>query len=435
METVTELTLAHGKRKLIGNVVANYAYVLVMGVITLAATPIYVQRLGALQWGLVALCMTAQGFLLLLDAGLGQIMPGQIARAVRSGEAVSIYRMSLRIYGCISLAACALGQLLVPQVAAKLVGPNAALQPDLEIVLRLVLVQFLFQFPNNAAVAYWNGTEQQRLANLRQAGFAASKHGIALLLVTAWQPSAMAYILPFVLLSAVEFMANWQKIRSAAPAHHPQGAGQVLSVRHLLASAGGFSVAVVLGMLTSQVDRLYLARAVPTELFGYYVIVSNLALTLMHLQGPIQRAFLPRIVVAEHAFNRMFWQMLGLIALTCVLPCIALASVAEPLLRLWLNNAEIARVGAPVFQLIALAVGLNGLYGGVYTLFIRDNLYVRLIVLNLAILIAQLALLSTLVERLSIVAGGAAWLLGCSLQVAYGLVVLLTHRSRRHATV
>lgn len=422
-----------GRRTLIGNVVANYAYVFVMGVITLLATPIYVQRLGASQWGLVALCMTAQGVLLLLDAGLGQVMPGQIARAVRSGQAVSVYSMSLRIYGCIALAACALGQLLVPQVAAGLAGPNAALQSDLEVVLRLVLVQFLFQFPNNAALAYWNGTEQQRVANLRQAGFAASKHGMALLLVIGWQPSAMAYMLPFALLSAVEFLANWRKIRADASAHQPHAAAQTLSVRQLLASAGGFSVAVVLGMLTAQMDRLYLARAVSTELFGYYVVVSNLALTLMHLQGPIQRAFLPRIIVAEHALKRMVWQMLGLIALTSVLPCIALASVAEPLLRLWLNNAEIARVGAPVFQLIALAVGLNGLYGGVHTLFIRDNLYARLIVLNLVILVAQFALLSTLVERLSIVAGGAAWLLGCSLQVAYGLVVLLTHRSYQHA--
>lgn len=428
---MTELTRAHGKRTLIGNVVANYAYVLVMGVITLVATPIYVQRLGASQWGLVALCMTAQGFLLLLDAGLGQIMPGQIARAVRSGQAGAVYRISLRIYGCISLAACVLGQLLTPQVAAKLVGANAALQPDLENVLRLVLVQFLFQFPNNAAVAYWNGTEQQRLANLRQAGFAASKHGVALLLVTAWQPSAMAYMLPFALLSAVEFVANWQKIRANAPTREPESPAAALSVPQLLVSSGGFSFAVVLGMLTSQIDRLYLARAVSTESFGIYVLASNLALTLMHLQGPIQRAFLPRIVASSTPPWREIWQMLGLLSLACMLPCLLVATQAENILKLWLSDPAIARAGASVFSLISISVGLNGLYGGVYSLFIRENKYRRVIQLNGCILVGQYAILAFLTDALSTEVGGWVWLFASASQVVAGGVFLVRRIFRR----
>jgi len=186
-------------------------------------------------------------------------------------------------------------------------------------------------------------------------------------------------------------------------------------------------------MLTSQIDRLYLARSVPAAVFGSYVVAANLALTLMHLQGPVQRAFLPRIVAAGEPPLRLVGQMLGLIALVGLLPCVALALVAEPLLRLWLHSPEMARLGAPVFSLIAVAVGLNGLYGGVYTLFIRDNLFGRLIVLNVVILLVQLLILTVFTDRYSIVAGGLCWLFCSIAQVLFGAVAMIHLWRRRHA--
>ena len=421
---------AHPPRVLVENILSNYAYVAVMGIVTLVATPIYVKTLGASQWGLVALCMTAQGLLLLLDAGMGQVLPREVARAARDGRAMQAYLAALKLYGTVAVATMALGQALASLIASHLIPSNVALQSDLMIVLRLVLVQFLFQFPNNAAIGYWVGVEQQRTANLRQAGFAVCKHGLALTLVTQWQPTALAYMLPFALVGALEFLANWRRLVTAvadAPA-----TGQSPSVRRLIASAGGFSTAVIAGMLTWQIDRLYLANTVSTELFGIYTVAANLAMTLMHLQGPVQRAFLPRIVAAERPPMRMVWQMLGLIAVVGLLPCVVLALVAEPLLRLWLHDAHIAQAGAPVFQLIAIAIGLNGLYGAVYSLFIRDNLFGRLIALNLFILAGQMVLLTLLSDRLSIAVGGASWLFGSCVQVAFGVFTVITlHRQLR----
>lgn len=422
---------ANSPRVLLENILSNYAYVAVMGIVTLVATPIYVKTLGPSQWGLVALCMTAQGLLLLLDAGLGQILPREVARAAREGRAMQAYLAALKLYGTVAVVTMTLGQVVVSLVAGQLITSNAALQSDLMIALRLVLIQFLVQLPNNAAIGYWGGVEQQRLANLRQAGFAVCKHGLALILVTQWQPIAIAYMLPFVLVGALEFLANWQRVITAV-VDAPISGGQPPTVRRLIASAGGFSTAVIVGMLTGQIDRLYLARTVSTELFGIYTVSANLAMTLMHLQGPVQRAFLPRIVAAERPPLRMVWQMLGLIAVVGLLPCVALALVAEPLLRLWLHDVHIAQAGAPVFQLIAIAIGLNGLYSGVYSLFIRDNLFGRLIILNFLILVGQMVLLTQFSDRLSIAVGGASWLFCSCVQVAFGVFTLLMlHRQHR----
>jgi len=426
-------------RLLLENILANYAYVIMMGVVTLVATPIYVHRLGASQWGIVALCMTFQGMLLILDAGLGQVMPREIARAARTGHAVPAYFASLKIYGSIAVAAFLSGQLLAGFLGGQLSRLNASLQPDLVIAFRLVLLQFLFQFPNNAAIAYWNGNERQGLANMRLAVFTFSKHTCSVLLVTYWQHSAVAYMIPFAILGAVEFFANLRRIGADATGNPDARSSGAPSVGGLIASAGGFSVAVVIGMLTSQIDRLFLSRVVSAELFGKYVLAANLGLTLMHLQGPIQRAFLPRIVAIEDPSPRVISQMLGLFAVVCLLPCIVLAGVAEPLLRFWMKSAEFARVGAPVFQLIAVAVGINGLYGAIYILLIRDNQYKLLIVLNVVILLSQLAMLNLLSGQLSILAGGFSRLLGSCIQLLFGVAVLsklyLSHEVRYHGSV
>lgn len=417
---------------LLENIIANYAYVLVMGLVTLAVTPVYIRELGSTHWGIVALCMTAQGALLLLDAGLGQIMPREIARATTTGHAWHAYSMALRLYAVIAIFACVVGQLSVTSLTNALLPSNVAAQLQLEQSLRLVLLQFLFQFPNNAAIAYWNGTEQQKTSSIRLASFAIAKHGAALVLVTWWQPTAVAYMLPFAVVSAVEFAANTLRVARASRRDDASSPAVPVSIGALLVSTGGFSVAVILGMLTAQVDRLYLARSVSVELFGIYVVASNLALTLMHLQGPIQRAFLPRIVISERPPWKLISQMLGLSSLVCLLPCVVIALLAHPILLLWLSDPVIAQAGAPVFQLIAVSVGLNGLYGCIYTLFIRDNQHTRVIALNVFILAAQFAFLFVFTDRLSIVAGGWAWLLCSIIQATFGLVTLVLLRRAHH---
>lgn len=416
---------------LLENILSNYAYAAVMGIVTLAAIPIYARTLGSTQWGIVAICMTAQGLLLILDAGLGQVMPGEVARASKSGRAREVYTLSLRLYGAIGLSACVVGQVLAGTVARHLSSPSGAEEASLEIALRLLLVQFAFQFSNNAAIAFWNGTEMQKAANLRLASFSGIKHGAALLSLAWWQPTAVAYMLPFLVVSGVEFFANHLTVIFKYPNQKAKVSETgTVSLKGLVKKNGGFSVAIVVGMLTSQIDKLFLVGTVSTELFGIYVLAASAALTLMHLHGPIQRAFLPRIAAANEPPWPTIWRLLWILTVACVLPCMIIASQAERILVLWLGDPHIARTGAPVFGVIAMAVGLNGLYAGIYTLFLRENLFWQVIKLNCGILVGQWALLVTLAPRISIEAGAWSWMLCALCQVVVGTAILNRFRNR-----
>ena len=80
---------------------------------------------------------------------------------------------------------------------------SAPIDADLSSALTIGLVQFVCQFSNNAALGYWNGLERQRLANARAAVFLLAKHALALLGVSLYWPSALAYLLPFAAIGAI----------------------------------------------------------------------------------------------------------------------------------------------------------------------------------------------------------------------------------------
>ena len=416
------------RRTLIRNIVTNYAYVGIMGVLTILLTPIYMRILGREQWGIVALCMTIQGALFILDAGLAQTMPRDVARAETPAAAHQTYRSYLGLYSKVALAAFVVGQLLLPFVVTLL--PDAGASPDstVLIALRLALVQFLFQLPNNAAIGYWNGLEMQVQANVRRSFFVIGRHCAALLLLV-WHPSATAYMVPFAVIAAFECIANIRKVRSEG---HGRSSTTVTALDSKTAwSIGGFSAAVVVGMLSAQIDRIYLAATIPAGTLGTYVVVASFALTLMHLQSPVIRAFLPRIIAAK-APGREIRKLLGVVAIVAVTPCLVVAIWAQEILTLWLSNERVAAEGADTFSLVACAVAMNSVFAVAYTLIVRQNLYPRLILLNLAILAAKSVVLVSFVERCSIVAGGLAWITGSTLQLAFASWVIweLVVRSR-----
>lgn len=396
-----------GTRRLARNLFSSSAYVGLMALFTLFAVPVYARTLGPAQWGNVAFCIAFQGLLFSLDIALGPLMLRDVARAAVTGRQQSTYRRFLRYYGVPALMVSAAGLLasLVLEQWRRAAGDP--LSPDLVWTMRLALVQFLFQFSNNAAIGFWNGQQEQHYANTRLACFALAKNALALLLLTQWMASAPVYMLPFALVSALEFALNYRLVtreqHDAVPV--PVLAEAVANRR----DAAGFAAAALLGIATSQIDRIYLAFALPVERFGVYILVSTLILSLLSLQMPIQRVFLPRVATSVSP-RRAAMAMLGVTCALIVLPSLAMAAVPELVLRLWLHDPAIAAAGAPPFRLMLVAVALIALYSPCSALLVHYHRNKTMAVVSGAALCAQLLVLITLTRTLDMTAGAIAWL-------------------------
>lgn len=399
----------------------SYAGLTLNALITLLLLPVYVRLLGAAEWGSVALCMTLQGLLFAADAALAPPLLRDVATAAAQGRQVAVYRRYLKLYGAIALGLFAAGQLVL--LVLPLLGAwpaDAPLWP-----LRLVLVQFLFQFCNNAAIGYWNGVLQQRRANLRQAVALLIKHGSALALLLFWRADALAYLLPFAIVGAAEFALNRRVVLRAAPAV-PSSAVTATSGLDVAA----YAAAAGLGLIGGQIDRIVLSLYLSAVDYGRYFLASTVVLSLLQLQQPLLRSFLPRLATAD-PWQPWLWAMLRASLLLVALPSVLLSLAPEPLVRLWLHDAAAAAAIAPLLSLMLPAVALLAAYAPFGALLLGQRRYRLLTRINGLALLAQLLVLAVATTTLGAHAGGLAWLACALAQLA--VVPLILRRREAEA--
>ena len=402
---------ASSKRQLIENLISNYGYIVFFALISVFVMPLYLRLLGAVGWGSVAVCLTLQGFLFSLDMALSPLMLRDVARAAVNAPAHWVYRRFLRIYATASAIVFVFGLILLELIANYRAARGESISADMLWALRLALVQFLFQFSNNAAIGYWNGLERQRLANLRLVAFMLAKHALALMLIVTWSASASMYMGAFAIVAPIEFFLNYRRVgleQTEAPLDaFPQRRHDVL----------GYAAAALLGLATSQIDRGYLSLTLPAAEYGLYFLIGIPMLTFFSLQMPIQRAYLPRLATASSPSD-VAVAILKVSFLLIAIPSLLLAAFPQLALNLWLHNPELAASGAPTFRLLMLTVAMSAISAPASLLLLNRHRNATIGALNLIVLFAQSVLLVWLTPRLGMLAGAIAWLACGLIQLA-----------------
>ena len=373
---------------------AGYGYLLLAGAATLLLAPLYLRLLGADAWGAVALCLTVQGVLFGLDAMFGPLVLREAARARSASEARAVFDAFLRRYAGLGLILFVVLQCLLTMWSAG----------EFTLLVRLALVQFLFQFANLAIVGYWQGRGQQVRANVRLSAFLVLRHAMALLLILGWRADARSYLIAFAAVAVLEFGFNLILARRDFARDGAAPSGPVIPQPALPLA---FVAAALSSMLGAHLDRLWFAATLPASRFGIYFLLGSLLLSLLHLQMPIQRALLPRIAAdpsPRAALRRMLW------ANTIIwLPALALALAAAPFLRLWLGtDATDAESIATLTGLMLAAIALT-FAAPAQSILLRDARYRALAAINLVALAVQSILLASLTSDYGMRAGAAAW--------------------------
>jgi O-antigen/teichoic acid export membrane protein len=423
---VTTRASAAATRRLRHNIVANYASAAAIGVLAVATTPLYLRLLGAEQWGLVAVCMTVQVLLAMADIGMSQSMPRAIARVAGDPDALRrSWRAYTALYGSIAAIVFTVGQIAAAPFAGAWLARAGVDAAAGELALRVLLVQFAFQFINNAHVGFWLGTEQQVRAAVRQAVFAGLRHVGVLTALFAGVQGAPAYLVPFAALAAAECIANHVAVSTTLQGI-PARAIRAAELGAVIRDASVLTVGILVGTSVSQLDRWVVASTVSLESFGLYVAVASIGLAFLQLHPPVGRAFLPRLSALQvsdpAALPAMIGRCLTAVVACCVLPAAVAMAAAEPVLRLWLGDPAAAADGVLPLRLILGAVMLNALYSVVYLLILarRDDRVV--VAINTFALAAALAVIAVSGPPWSAATGGAIWLAGSIAQCIGGAI-------------
>lgn len=406
------------------NVVSNYIFLCLMGGLTIATMPVYAGAMPPAQWGLIAFCATAQNLALIVERIVAPLMARDVASITRPDDVWRVFHAYSRLYAVMVATGLVIGLVLM-LISRSADCCGLALLADAPLLWCAAMVQISFQLANASAVGYWSGTQQQRKSNRRSFGFALLKHAVALVVVKQFAAFALAYVVTFAAVGCLEFLFNRRTV--LRDIGHTDVSGDASYFRLVHGALAGYIAASLIGMLASQTDRLVLAATLPVADFGSYYLVSTIALMLLHLQVPIHRALLP-LMVRNNETTRTTAFMLCLSFSLVVLPSLAVAVFAEPILHVWLDSpswqfaATVTDAMTTTLRLLAVSVAISTVFAPVSLLLLKDRRYLDMAGINFLQLMATSTVLFFATSEKGLVAGGYAWLAGAIVQVAVAAI-------------
>ncbi|WP_158270574.1 oligosaccharide flippase family protein [Limnohabitans sp. Jir72] len=406
------------------NTLSSFVSMVWLNILSVLSITIYVKLLGAGSWGIVAACSSLQLLFNLIDLGFGQIVPRWIAREANDLELLRKYiSVFHKIYAGLALSGFFALQAGAYALAYYWFNVPAEQSAQLELCIRLIAFQLLFQFANSLYVGIWQGLQLQVQANLRASLFGTLKHAAAMAALLWLAPSPVTYAAAFGIVALAELVTS--AVATQRKGLMARSSGSAVAVRPFISEAAVLSIGIMVGLAVSQMDRIVLSRSVPVDSFGVYVVVANLALAFLSLQAPLTRAYFPVLVQDikqnGHANPATIRRLILGSTVVCVLPALAMCIGADWVLRLWLQNEHFVQLGTAPLRLLLIAMCLNAIYSCLYQVILAQGFAHIIVKINLACLVIGIVTVAILHDITSLWVGGAIWVTTTFTQLVLGL--------------
>lgn len=408
--------------------------------IQLLVVPLYIRLLGIEAYGLMGFFFALQATVQILDLGLGAALAREIARrrAVEGGlaHARSLVATVALVYLGMSLLIGVAIVLAAPLFATHIIHAEKLDSIAVEHAVMLMGLIFPVTWGTNLFNATLMGMEKHILMNLlRIATVTASSLGAVLVL---WLVSTdlTAFFLWHLLAGALGWMATgWMAHRAlpAGPAHV-----RISQLKDIWKFAAGMSAISVGGIVLMQLDKWMLIKLLPLKSYGYYILAAALANALSYMVAALFNSILPRMTMlhARHdkaGLSRLYHSSAQYIAALVFPIATIIALFSEQVLRLWTQDAEVARNAAPIASILVCGTALNGLMIVPYALQLATGqtwIALRLVLLVLVLFVPAIVLLTL---QFGVIGAALAWLSLNAVYLVAGIGLTHSHLLKGHA--
>ena len=352
---------------LIRNTVANFAGQLLYPLLALALVPFYVRHLGIEGYGLIGLIAMVVSVLGVFSKGLGSALQREFGRRSATDEGQPSLRSLLRSFEVVYwiagvLLAAALGTLALT-LGSRWIRADGIAPQTIVVCLVLLAFRVALAFPHSVYQSVFIGTERQVRGNLLNAALAllSASAGVFSIL---WFGSIVAYYCAEVVTAGVFLIVFRLQAFASLPAGVAAFDGR--EVRALLRASADLIWTNGIGLLISNLDRLFISAALPIAALGLYSAAVSAARAVGLGLNPFLMAAYPRTcrIAGAGSPSQQVEDLLRTASVVASLGAaitLPLAVFGFDVLRLWLGDAELARAGGPILSLYALgslAIGL-----------------------------------------------------------------------------
>lgn len=355
------------------NIAANYAsqaYVLGVGVLV---TPLYVAYMGAEPYGLIGFFTVMQSWFGLLDLGLTPTIARETSRYHGGGLSSQAYRQLFRALSVIFLFLAILGGSAIWLASQRIASDwlKFVSLSHLEVVQAVQLIGCCVALRwlsglyrgviGGAEQLVWLSGFNALVATLRFVAVFASMH--------AFGYTPLVFFLHQLGVAVLEVGGLLWRTHGLMP-QRSQLAGpigwSVAPVLPLLRFSLTIAFTSVLWIAVTQSDRLILSGILSLKDYGYFSLAVMVAGAITMITSAISVAITPRLARLhvedkETEFIALYRRATRLVTAIAGTAAVILAVCAEPALRAWTGDLELASNAAPIMQLYALGNGVLAL--------------------------------------------------------------------------
>ena len=392
------------KRSVVHNTTISYlgqAYALLVGILIM---PFYLRHLGAEVYGVIGFYTVLQAWLTLLDAGMSPSLVREVAHHQGAAREQHLAGWLLRSFELIFLPLallCVLGTWLAsPWIAGEWLNAQHLAPHTLALCVALMGPQVACRLYATLYKSGLQGLELHAWLNGANVAVATLRYfgGLALVAWVSQDPVVFFVFQAAVgVFEALLFAAKaWRRL---PPPRLASGFNWAL-VKPVLPFAASLSLAAVLWILLTQLDKVLLSSALSLKDYGYFSLVALVSTGILMLINPLVQTLLPRMTALMAQGREADMQQLYLAAhrfvATFIVPLgVVVALHGGALIYAWSGDREAANWVAPILFWYALGSAILCLSGFQFYLQYahgRMHLHLRYSLVSVAVTVPVLML-------------------------------------------
>ena len=359
------------------NIAANFASSIWQVILGLALIPLYIQFMGIESYGLIGVFVTLQVLFGLFDAGLGTTLNREMARRSalphQEQEMRNLVRTLETLYWGISIAVGGIVVFLSPILAHHWIHAGQLPPRTVEEALFIMGFIMMFLMPVGFYSGGLMGLQKQVLLNAVTIVMNTIRDVGALLILWLISPTIQAFFLWQSLVTAVHAFllafCLWRRL--------PRGETKAVFQKQLLHGiwrfSAGMSGIAILGTILTQMDKVVVSKILSLEMFGYYMLASTVAMSLVRLFTPVFLSIYPRLTQLvslndQEGITELYHKSSQLIAVLILPVAIVIAFFSYEVILLWTHNQATAEKTHLILSILICGTALNGLMHPPYAL-------------------------------------------------------------------
>jgi O-antigen/teichoic acid export membrane protein len=350
------------------NVIANIVGTGVLVATTAATTILSFRLAGAEQYGLIGFYLTLHSIVAMLDTGLGPGLVREVAHTRMGNQPHGLRTILFTFQGIYAgitilttLVLIGASSFMSTWLSARTISPG-----EIQVALVLAALTVGLQRLRTVYSVFLEGLEQQVLVNLLQGGTSIVRAIVVLGAMLLIAPTAIVFLAAMLLLICAEVVVTaifaWRSTReSGDPARFSRP-----MIHRLWRYLVTCSLAVAIGALLQAADKFVVSAALPLEVVGRYIFVSQICLIILKLVAPNVTAIFPRLSASARRDDAVETRRIYFVAsqtVSCIVAIMTLGAVffGSEALYILTGSWDIGRDYYLFFAVLAAGYGLNSL--------------------------------------------------------------------------